>query len=258
MFSNSDITQSERGRYIAPFIQWNDSISQSTTSAYHGCEIPPVALRRYLTSFLEKGVTTSPDRRGYFSVTLAAYYTNSIAYAGVWPVIKNNLRGWRKLESLPSPSILIVVSEPLVSDVRGQNKNFTTAIIPQDRSNDAADVLASSSLSLTIEQYANATKRSKSQERLSLDGYPNISTCDFIISPLPKHTMSVMQDSACIGRVVIAHNDISSIAILTAATSPAVEYMTNHITKIIILGWVRGILVQAKRLTLALLVSEME
>ena len=51
IFSNSDITQSEQGRYLSSFIEWNNSISQSTTPAYHGCDIPPRLLRNYIHHF---------------------------------------------------------------------------------------------------------------------------------------------------------------------------------------------------------------
>ena len=240
IFSNSDITRSEQARYLSSFIEWNSSISQLTTPAYHGCYIPPRLLRNNVSTFLNDGVLAYPNRRGYFCVTEAAYYTNSLAYARVWPVIKNNLRGWRQLDSLPAPSILIVVSEPLVSVVSGQSDEFTTTIIPQDRSDAAAQVPPSFSPSLTGEQYATATKRSKTSDRVSHEDYPRISTCDFIISPLPNHTMNVMQNSAALGRVITEHNDISSITILTAATNGAVKYMSRSITKIIILGWGNG------------------
>ena len=107
-------------------------------------------MQNYVTSFLDNGVLALPYRRGYFCVTKAAYYTNSLAYARVWPVIKNNLRSWRKLESLPAPSILIVVSEPFVEVVRGQSGKFTTTIIPQDRPDAAAQAIPSFSPQLNM------------------------------------------------------------------------------------------------------------
>jgi hypothetical protein len=83
-------------------------------------------------------------------------------------------------------------------------------------------------------------KTSKSPGSVPLEGYPYISTCGFIISQLPKHTMNVIQNFASLGRVITGHNDISPIAILTAATDAAVKYMSQRVTKIIIWGWGEG------------------
>ena len=124
--------------------------------------------------------------------------------------------------------------------MRGQSGKFTTTIIPEDRPDAAAQLLPSFSPSLTDEQYATAMKTSKTTERVSHEDYPYISTCDFIISPLPKHTMNAIQNCISLGRVITEHNDISSIRILTAATDDAVKYMSQSITKIIILGWGEG------------------
>ena len=239
VFSNSDIKQSEQGRFLLPFTESNNSLAQPTTLAYHGSDVSPHSLLSYVSSFLNNGVLALPFRRGYFCVMRAAYYTNSLAYARIWPVIKNNLRGWRQLSSLPAPSVIIVVSEPSIEAVRGQSGKFTTTIIPQDRLDTAAEVIPSFS-PLTAEQYATATKTSKRTGRATHKDYPGISACDFIISPLPTQTLNVIHSSACSGTAVAGHNDISSISILTAATDAAVNYMTQCITKIIVLGWGEG------------------
>jgi hypothetical protein len=52
--------------------------------------------------------------------------------------------------------------------------------------------------------------------------------------------MNVMQNSVFLGNVITGHNDISSISILTAATDTAVKYLSQPITKTIILGWGEG------------------
>jgi hypothetical protein len=95
-----------------------------------------------------------------------------------------------------------IASDPSVNVVRGQSGEFITTIIPQDRPNAAAQVLPSFSSSPTGEQYAAATKAPKTTESVSHEDFPSISTCDFIISPLPKHTMNVMQTSRSLARVI--------------------------------------------------------
>ena len=46
-----------------------------------------------------------------------------------------------------------------------------------------------------------------------------------------------MPSFASLGRVI---TEISSITILTAATDAALDYMTQNMTKIIVLGWGEG------------------
>jgi hypothetical protein len=95
-----------------------------------------------------------------------------------------------------------IASEPSVNVVRSQSGEFITTIIPQDRPNAAAQVLPSFSSSSTDEQYATATKASKTTERVSHEDYPSISICDFIILPLPKHTINVMQTFRSLARAI--------------------------------------------------------
>ena len=82
VFSNSNITQSEPRKYLSPFIEWNNSISESTTPAYNGCDIPPRLLRNFVSTFLNYGIFALSSRHGYFCVTEAAYYTKMGANLG--------------------------------------------------------------------------------------------------------------------------------------------------------------------------------
>ena len=66
VFSNSNITQSEPRKYLSPFIEWNNSISESTTPAYNGCDIPPRLLRNFVSTFLNYGIFALSSRHGYF------------------------------------------------------------------------------------------------------------------------------------------------------------------------------------------------
>ena len=227
---------------FSSYTLWTDSIPGVVTSAYHGTDIPNDELSDTLTSFLTYGVEVSrANRRGYYCVTSATYFTNSAPYSRVWPVMKVHLQNWRTMGELPSSNTVIVISEPVIEDVIGSNGKFITAIIPQLDTELAREVCLSSSFELTCEQYVNATRNRKIKLRVSHPRLPSISTSDFIIAPLPTHTISTLQ-GAPIGQVLNDITPIESISILTCATHSAVTYMNEHITTIVVLGWGDGVL----------------
>lgn len=117
LFTNRDIMDDSTHAF-AQFVDWDSNIPAATTPTYHGCAVPNDSFVDLFSSFIADGVLARGDRRGYYSVTRAAYWTNSVQYARIWPIMKSNLREWRHIENVPPPSIL--VSEPVVEDlVRG-------------------------------------------------------------------------------------------------------------------------------------------
>ena len=124
---------------------------RSSHTSYHGSDIPNDELVNTITSFLSRGVEVSrPLRRGYYSVTPSTYFTNSASYSRVWPVMEMHLQNWRQMKELPSPSILIVVSEPVIEDVNGANGKFVTAVIPDHEKELSREVPFPSSSLLTL------------------------------------------------------------------------------------------------------------
>ena len=235
VFTNANIM--DDGSVFPQFVAWSETIPQTTTPVYHGSTILLDALEDFLSSFITDRVHTNRiDRRGYYCVTRATYWTNSAQYARVWPVIKSKLRGWRDLPELPSPNTLIVVSEPVTDDVTGASGIYTSAVIPQDDTEMAREVPPSSSASLTCEQYVNATQSEKNKARVAVPRIPLINTSDFIIAPLPRHTISSMERGNQLNRIT----PINATSILTCATTRAVSYLNSRITKIIVLGWGEG------------------
>ena len=179
---------------FSPYTHCTDNIAGVVASSYHGADIPNDELADTITSFLNYGVEISRDhRRGYYSTTSATHFTNSAPYSRVWPVIKTYLRTWREMEGLSSLNTLIVVSEPVIKDITGTNGKFITAVIPQHDKELAREVPPPSSPLLTCEQYVNATRNPKNKSRISHLRIPSISTSDFVIAPLPAHTVSTMQ-----------------------------------------------------------------
>lgn len=238
VFSNTDITDS--ATILPPCVLWDENITGTTASVYHGTEIINDALEEILSSFLNYGVeTTRVTQRGYYCVTAATYFTNCPAYCRVWPVMKSHLHDWRSLSHLPVPNVLIIVSEPTLADVLGTSGRFSTAIIPQNDTELARHVPPSSSSSLTCKQYVNATRDIKNKSRIAHRRIPSIETSDFIVAPLPTHTIDSMQ-RAPVGQTLHSITPIQSLSILTCATNPAVDYMNEKITKIIVLGWGNG------------------
>ena len=79
--------------------------------------------------------------------------------------MKNDLRGWRRLTSIPVLSTVIVCSEPVIEDIRGKNGIFSTTVIPRDRV-EAAAQLPSFSSSLTCAQYVTATRERRNVLRV--------------------------------------------------------------------------------------------
>lgn len=238
IFSNKDISTDEHPEFPS-FVRWNHEIHTKTTPAYHGCEIPINSLVVTLQSFLGAGVQARADRRGYYTVGPAAYYTNSVQYSGLWPVIKSDLKGWRRLKEMPIPSILLVCSEPIIDDIKGITGEYTATIIPQEEIELVTSVSPSFSPSLTCEQYVTATKHPLQADRVPHEKYTSIDTCDLIIAPLPRHTQNAMQNSI-IGPPLFPESAISDISILTAATQEGADYMSKHITKIVVFGWGEG------------------
>ena len=240
VFSNNDVMDVQTA--FAPYTQWTGNVSGAVTSLYHGSDIPNDELADTVASFLNYGVEVSrARRRGYYSATSATYFTNSAPYSQVWPVIKTYLGRWREMEGLPSANILIVVSEPVIEDIIGANEKFITAVIPQHDKELAREVPPPSCSLLICEQYVNATKNPKIKSRVSHPRVPSISTSDFVIAPLPAHTISAMQP-APIGQALNRITPIQSISVLTCATPTSVAYMNDHITTIVVLGWGDGTL----------------
>ena len=222
-----------------PHLQiWDENLQGTTTPAYHGCDIPEDSMYYRIRSFLNSGVVSVGARRGYYSVGPATYYANSYEYAMVWPVIKKNLRDWTKLPTLPFPSTLIICSEPVLVDIQN-DEQFSTVVIPQNETEKTRKVISSCSLSLTILQYVNATRDPRNLLRVPHPDFSGIESSDFIIAPLPSHTIQQMENSP-IGRGM--NHTISSITVLTAATDEAIRYMNSRITKVVILGWGEGFL----------------
>ena len=151
--------------------------------------------------------------------------------------MKNHLRGWRRLKSIPVLSALIVCSEPAIEDIRDANGIFNTTVIPQDRVEAAAQTLSSSSL--TCAQYITATRDRRNVLRVSHSEFPLILSCDFIVAPLPCHTIRAMENPFN-GGLTNERTKIASVSILTAASSRAVKYMNTRTTKIVVLGWGEG------------------
>ena len=238
LFTNRDIME-DSGHSFAQFMDWSSNITAATTPAYHGCAVPRDSFLDIFSSFIADGVQPRGDRRGYYSVTRATYWTNSVQYARIWPIMKSNLRGWRHLENLPQSSILIVVSEPAVADLIGDSSNLKTVMIPQEDIAKAAAVCHSYSPLLTFQQYVTLCRDRRNFERVSHPDFPGIETSDVIIAPLPTHTIRTMANSY-LGNAINIQTVITSVSILTAATGKAFDYMNSHIKRIVILGWGEG------------------
>ena len=87
VFSNSDIMQDASN--FQAFVEWG--MTTEITSAYHGCAIEEDSFVDIFQSFIFNGVQARATRRGYYSVTAATYWTNSMQYARIWPITKANL-----------------------------------------------------------------------------------------------------------------------------------------------------------------------
>jgi len=238
LFTNQDIMEDSNCAF-ARFVDWNSNITASTTPAYHGCAVPTDSFLDIFSSFITSGVQARGDRRGYYSVTRAAYWTNSVQYARIWPIMKSDLRGWKYMTSIPPPSILIVVSEPIVEDMIGNSTCLNTVVIPQQDIAKAAAVCHLFSPLLTSQQYVTKCRDRRNFARVGHPDFPGIESSDVIIAPLPAHTIRTMANSY-LGNTINIQTLLTSVSILTAATDKAVGYMNRHITKIIILGWGEG------------------
>ena len=234
LFTNRDLIENG-GHSFAQFVNWSSNITAAMTPAYHGCVVPKDSFLDIFSSFITNGVQAWVDRRGYYSVTRATYWTNSIQYARIWPIMKSNLQEWRHLENLPQPSILIVVSEPAVVDLIGDSTNLNTVVIPQEDIAKATAVCRSYSPLLTFQQYVTLCRDRRNFERVSHPDFPGIESSDVIIAPLSTHTIRTMANSYLRNTINI-QTVITSVSIPTAATSKAFDYMNSHIKRIIILG----------------------
>lgn len=232
VFTNSDVIQSSSN--VPKFVEWTPTTQN--TPAYHGCTVEEESFVGIFQSFTSYGVQARATRRGYYSVTPASYWTNSIQYARIWPTMKASLRNWRKMEQIPSPSLLIVVSEPNIME-----NGLIKTVIPQAETVKAAEVCHSYSPLLTSQQYTTACKDLRNVVRQKHPDFPGIETSDFIVAPLPAHTIRTMQNSY-LGSAINVLTTISCISVLTAASPKAVENMNSHIKSIIILGWGEGVL----------------
>ena len=114
-----------------------------------------------------------------------------------------------------------------------------TIIIPQVETLKATQVCHSYSPLLTSQQYVTSCRNGNIVTRTTHPDFREIESSDFILAPLPAHTIRTMEN-VYLGQAINTHSAISSISILTAATPNAIEYMNRNIKRIIILGWGEG------------------
>jgi len=232
IFTKSYNIEDNSSSIFPAFTEWNNTAG--ITAAYHGCSLDNDSFVGTFQTFVANGVLAIGNRRRYYSVTPATYWTNSPQYACIWPTIKANLSNWRRIDHIPPPSLLIVVSEPNIT-----SNGLETIVIPQVETLKATEVCPSYSSPLTSQQYVNACRNKEFATRRTHPDFPGIESSDFVLAPLPAHTISTMQNSY-LGQCIHTHTAIPSISILTAATANAIDYMNRHIKKIIIFGWGQG------------------
>lgn len=236
-FSNDDDFQSEQ-MFLEDPAEWSET---TETPAYHGYNIPEESFLDDISSFISKGVQAMGTRRGYYSVARATYWSSSVQYARIWPIMKQHLRGWRRMQHIPPPSLLIMISEPAITALIRGSSGLSTVVIPQHEVAKAAEACNSYSTLLTSQQYLTACRNPRRFERVSHPDFPDIESSDIIIAPLPTHTIRNTQNSF-LGNTINVHTLITPISILTAATSKAVDYMNEKVKKIVIIGWGDGVI----------------
>jgi hypothetical protein len=125
---------------------------------FHGSGIVngPARLFSKLSSFLSYGpIIMEGDiptlKSSYLSTLPAVYYSSSLTYARLWPILKLGLSQYRLIDPIPQEVSLIAISRVSGTVLNGEVPSVKTARISQDNRGLAAKASSSNYMSLTFD-----------------------------------------------------------------------------------------------------------
>jgi hypothetical protein len=218
---------------------------------YHGCavhkDIDDLVSR--LGSFVQMRpiimLPTNPaeTKPSYLSTRPAVYYSSSITYARLWPVLKDGLNSYRQIKVLGREFSIIAVSELQGEGLNGRIKDLKCARIPQNDPLLAKRTSSSNFRQLMLEQFANRnTAEYRSDTRKPIKkSEPWTAACDIITSPLPLFEQeNLLRPDCLVGRT---NNDMSlakDITMVAGCTLRGANHLGRGIKTYIVYGFGEG------------------
>ena len=226
---------------------------QESVEIFHGCGIdfssnPLAAAQRLhmaLSSFLEYGPAildmTGIQKRSYLSTEAAVYYSNSHAYARLWPVIKTELSRYRELDTIPRECSLIAMGRIPPRIITGEENNLLVARIPQNNPALGARVSCPNWNSLLISaQYANRNTSPTAMVRKAITKTdPASCFVDIILSPPPQFEQTNLR-KCYIGKQLQSSTAIADITFVAGCTIRGAKALSTHVTEYVIYGFGNG------------------
>ena len=241
---------------MAPFHPWERVVSTPTVKLYHGCSLlpsRPIAMRDVVVSFLKSGVVRGYSRRGqshnWMSTRPCVYYSNSLPFSRLWPILSQGIRNYETYTTIPPPSLLVLVTGADSDVLFGNTNDISAARIRQSRKDYAAEVFPFRALMLTCEQFVNRNSRAKGDRRFPIPGADDSTrNADFVHMPLPYFNVQELRGTF-VGREIDAHTPLARITVTGSCTEKSDEYLNTCEKYIIIYGYGNGALGTGKSVT---------
>ena len=248
IFTNEDPAY-DNFEHILPEIEyWPSTVTQPAVDLYHACEISTRSIRNLtatLASFIEEGVRRNHhgrNRAGYLSSRPAAYFTNSFLYARFWPHLKNGFENYAQIRTIPPPSMLLCCLRLHSDDFFGRTGELLTARIKQSDRDSLVEIQSATNASLTVDQFVqmNLNRKHPPPSRVPIPGMGEwTKDADFIVSGLTKREMENIERTD-IGDSSQYVQNLCRINFAAACTEKAVQYMKQHMSRIIVFGFGDG------------------
>ena len=215
---------------------------------FHGSSLTalPSDLFSTLDSFLVNGpiIMRAPSaiaKSSYLSTQPAIYYSTSLTYARLWPVLKLGLSRYRHIDPIPEEVSLIAISRVSGAVLNGGTPSIKSARISQNDSHLAAKASSSSYSPLVFEQFANRNMSENATfERKPIHKDDTSTTdADIIISPLPRFEQ--VDSSECeIGNAISLMTPVEMVTMVAGCTAMGARSLGAGVKEYIIYGFGMG------------------
>ena len=177
------------------------------------------------------------------------YYSNSLPFSRLWPILSQGIRNYEMYTTISSPSLLVLMISA-DSDVLFDNTNDINATrIRQSRKDYTIEIFPFRVLMLICEQFVNRNSRSKGDRRFPIpDADDSTRNSDFVHMPLSYFNVQKLRETF-IEREIDARISLARIIIIDSYIEKLDEYLNTCEKYIIIYGYGNSALGTGKSVT---------
>jgi hypothetical protein len=210
-----------------------------TVTIYHGCRVRDDLqdIEAKLRSFVRTGVDIDRgDVKGFLSNSRAVYYSNSIDYAFLWPVIQTRFAVYRRYTrtTIPQIPVLIICQNINIEDTLPGSLKFSCWRIPQENTRDAQIVSPTSFHNLTC-QFVNENMNS-SLSGIKRHSPRGTTRNDFqiVTSPLPYFKISELESCPLRTEILNSGLKAKNFVVVAGCDRTAATYLASSTPRVII------------------------